>query len=241
MKPKISVVIPAYNEEKYIGKCLASLQKQTFKDFEVIVVDNNCTDKTAEIAKTYGVRVIREKVQGMIPARERGFAQAQAEIIARTDADTRVPSNWLSRIYRHFRLHDNLVGLTGGFYFQQKSKMQNRFLQKFIDGYMSNMKFVLGHYPLNGPNYAVRKSVWEKILAHKDDKLVHEDIDLSCHLFDLGEIRYVKDLRVNYSLRRWKRNFWKTTLDYSKRVIQTVVIHQPKINKYKKYIKIPKR
>ncbi|MBI3955353.1 glycosyltransferase family 2 protein, partial [Candidatus Gottesmanbacteria bacterium] len=100
--PLISVVIPVYNEEKYIARCLQSVCNQNFKNYEVIVVDNNCTDKTAKIAAGFKVKIIREKIQGMTPARERGFREAKSEIIARTDADTIIPNNWLSSIYKYF-------------------------------------------------------------------------------------------------------------------------------------------
>ena len=62
--PAISVVIPAFNEEKYLPACLEALKKQTFKNYELIVVDNNSTDKTAQIAKKFGARVVKEKKQG---------------------------------------------------------------------------------------------------------------------------------------------------------------------------------
>ena len=102
-KIAISVVIPAHNEEKYIGKCLNSIRKQTFKDYELIVVDNNSTDDTSKIAARYGARVIKETKQGITPARERGFKEAKAEIIARTDADAIVSPNWLKTINHTFK------------------------------------------------------------------------------------------------------------------------------------------
>ena len=57
--PKISVVIPTLNEEKYLPFCLESLTKQTFKEFEIIIADGNSTDKTQEIAHKYTKKVIR--------------------------------------------------------------------------------------------------------------------------------------------------------------------------------------
>ena len=59
--PLVSVVIPAYNEEKYLPACLEALSRQTFRDFEVVVVDNNSTDRTAEIARSLGARVVHEE------------------------------------------------------------------------------------------------------------------------------------------------------------------------------------
>ena len=57
----ISVIIPVFNEEKFLPRCLESLKNQKFKYFEIIVVDNNSTDKTAEIAKKFNVILVSEK------------------------------------------------------------------------------------------------------------------------------------------------------------------------------------
>jgi len=227
-KPLISVVIPAFNEEKYIGNCLASLQKQSFKDFEVIVVDNNCTDNTAKIADGFKATVIKEKIQGMTPARERGFQEAKSAIIARTDADSVASNNWLSSIYRYFTLYPQMVALTGGFSFSEVNRAEEKLLSVFISAYSRHMKLMMGHYQLNGPNYALRKSAWEKIEIHDDDKVVHEDMDLACHLYELGEIKYFPNLKVGYSLRRWKKKFWYTMFEYGVRNIRTVLLHHPK-------------
>ena len=129
--PQISVVVPAYNEEKYLPACLASLGRQTFRNFEVIVVDNNSTDRTSEIAKSFRVRLVKEKIQGMIPARERGFEVAKSEIIARTDADTVVPENWLSQIYEIFSKQPDIVALTGSHEFPDLGII-NILLHRFI-------------------------------------------------------------------------------------------------------------
>lgn len=108
---KVSVVIPARNEEKYIGKCLQSLLEQEEKADEIIVVDNNSSDKTAEIAKSYGARVIKEKTQGITYARTLGFNSAKFEIIARVDADTTVPKDWILRIKKDFEDNNTNVVL----------------------------------------------------------------------------------------------------------------------------------
>ena len=68
----ISIVIPVFNEERYIGKCLNSLENQNFKDFEVIVVDDGSTDRSAEIVKRYSVRLLRQRHKGPGAARNLG-------------------------------------------------------------------------------------------------------------------------------------------------------------------------
>jgi glycosyltransferase involved in cell wall biosynthesis len=79
----ISVVIPALNEEKYIGRCLASLRAQTHPRelYEIIVVDNASTDRTSEIARGLGAQVVHEPRRGVGWARHRGAREARGEII----------------------------------------------------------------------------------------------------------------------------------------------------------------
>lgn len=203
-KPLISVIIPAYNEEELLPKCLESFKTQTFRDFEIIVVDNNSTDKTAEIAEKYDARVVKEKIQGMIPARERGFREAKAEIIARTDADTIVPPDWLEIIYRILMKEKQLAGVTGPFY-SKSGKISDYIIKiwSFILIYILG-KMSLGHIPLIGSNMALRKSFWKNIHVHTDDRLFLEDWDLSCHLSELGELKYEPKLTVPLATRRFK-------------------------------------
>jgi len=101
MKPVISIIVPAYNEEKYLPKCLEALTHQDFPlPYEIIVVDNNSTDKTKEIAKKFGAIVVFESQKGVIFAKQKGLLSAKANIVAVTDADTKPPKNWLSIIYQ---------------------------------------------------------------------------------------------------------------------------------------------
>lgn len=203
-EPLISVVIPAFNEEKYLPKCLESIKKQSFKDYEIIVVDNNSTDKTAEIARSFGARVVRETVQGLVPARERGFREAKAEIIARTDADTIVPVNWLEKIYSSFQSHPDAIALTGPIF--NSLNIFNIFgmVYSILAGKL--FSFIIGQDSLLGPNMALKKSVWEKIQVCSGWSGIIEDFDLSYHLSKYGKIVFIKDLKVVSSTRRVMEN-----------------------------------
>ncbi len=234
-KPTISVVIPAFNEEKYIENCLASLKKQTFNDFEIIVVDNNCTDKTAEIAKSFGARVIKEKKQGMIPARERGFKEAKAEIIARTDADTVVTPRWLEVIYKTFTRHPDVVAITGSWRSPLK-RVPDRLFQRYT--YILSVKIgklISNHIYLLGPNMAIRKSAWKKICVNTDDKQVHEDMDLSYHMAKEGKIMYLPQMEVIFSLRRITENpikgLYRYLGEYPVKFVKTMYLNDPQFHK----------
>lgn len=107
------MVIPCYNEEAYLAKTLESLRAQTYQNFEIIVVDNNCTDHTVDIAKRYGARVVKETTPGVCTARQAGSQAAKGEIIISTDADTRFTANWLEVIAQSFSQHPDQVAVCG--------------------------------------------------------------------------------------------------------------------------------
>lgn len=210
---QVSVIIPTYNEEKSIGKCLESLANQTIKPDEVIVVDNNCTDKTVAIAQKFKARIIKEKKQGMIYARNAGFNNAKYEILARTDADAILPRDWISRIKED--LKDDSIGAVSGpaYYFALPKPF--RILEFVNKTFFRINKRIMNLNLLFGPNMALRKSAWTKV--SKDiclkDKDVHEDFDLALHLSRYTKIKFDYDLLIKTSFRRWLR--LKTYFKYS--------------------------
>lgn len=108
---KVSVIIPAYNEEKYIKGCLKALKEQSVDYFETIVIDNGSTDKTVDIAASYDV-LVQQKVVGNIAAmRNFGASYANGDILAFLDADCIPASTWIEQALGRFG--DNRVGVTG--------------------------------------------------------------------------------------------------------------------------------
>jgi glycosyltransferase involved in cell wall biosynthesis len=114
MTVRFSVVIPCYNEADYIADTINSLRAQSFTDgYEIIVVDNNCTDNTAEIARHLGARVVTEARPGVCNARQRGSEISNGEIIISADADTTYPTDWLDNIDKAFRSGPGVVAVAG--------------------------------------------------------------------------------------------------------------------------------
>src|SRR5687768_15841626 len=109
----LSIIIPAYNEEAHLGACLQAIADQTEPPDEVIVVDNNSTDRTAKIARSFPfVRLLHEKRQGLRATRSRGVTAARGEIIGRIDADTRLGPEWAA-IARRVFADSNVMGVVG--------------------------------------------------------------------------------------------------------------------------------
>jgi glycosyltransferase involved in cell wall biosynthesis len=114
LRPRLSVVIPAYNEQDTIGDCLSSLAGQDYAGpVEVIVVDNGSTDATAAIARAHGATVVSESTRGVCHARQRGTSIATGDIVVSSDADTAFPATWLSQIDAAMTKRSELVATCG--------------------------------------------------------------------------------------------------------------------------------
>ena len=108
---KVSVIIPAFNEEKYIKKCIDSILNQTLKDIEIVLVDDGSTDKTYEIMKYYdnnydNVTAIQMNHGGVGKARNKGISLARGEYIKFVDSDDYIEPNALELMYNKAKEND---------------------------------------------------------------------------------------------------------------------------------------
>ena len=177
----LSLIIPAYNEERHIGACLDSVAAQTVKPLEVIVVDNNCIDRTVAIAAGYPfVRVIKEPVQGLIAARNRGFGDAKGDLIARIDCDARLPATWVDRVMINFDDPD-LAAVTGPALNNLLTFLPWPRTRLWSLAYFMDTTAFFRVPILWGSNMAIRRSAWQTIKPRTstDDRAVHEDQDIS--------------------------------------------------------------
>ncbi|MFH0889589.1 MAG: glycosyltransferase [Candidatus Aenigmatarchaeota archaeon] len=101
-KPLISVIIPAYNEEEGIKGLLSDLERQTYKKFEVIVVDDKSTDNTIAVAKEFGAKVIVSGRHNLSYSRNLGIRNSEGAIIVNMDADYRVNKTFIEGIAESF-------------------------------------------------------------------------------------------------------------------------------------------
>lgn len=220
---KVSVVIPAFNEEEYISTCLESFMNQQVKADEIIVVNNNSTDSTEDIVKQFPVTLLHLEEPNVIGARNIGFDTAQYEIIARTDADSHVPPDWILKIKEDFETHD-IDALTGPISYYDTPMRSPRFSQIFYSAAQQ-----LFHYPiLIGPNMAISKKIWKKIRTNVclDPHEVHEDIDLGIHIADAGgKIFTDQTLVVQSSGRRIVTRPQSFFIEYTQRLLKMKQSH----------------
>ncbi len=199
-RPFISVVIPAYNEEQYLSKTLESLKKQDYTgNFEVIVVDNNSRDHTAQIGKNYGAKVIRELQKGVQFARQTGFAAARGQIIASTDADTIVPTNWLTTLAGEFAKNPDAVCVSGMFTFYDGST-----LTRILTWLFNYPSFVIFGWH-SAANMAVWKVAFIKSGGFDSKAYLSEDSELAKKLKKYGKVYILPRFKVQTSARRFNQ------------------------------------
>lgn len=198
----VSLVIPVFNEEALIRRCLLAAVHQTVAADEVIVVDNGSTDGTAAVVAKMqqehprkNIVLLQQNVeQGLVPTRNFGFDRATAEVLGRIDADSVLEPDWVEQAQRAFAAPD-VAAVTGPVIYYDMPL--NRLGHKTDDALRRlGIKMAPGQYPfLFGCNMAIRRSAWEQIRSETCRDVLdqmHEDIDLSLHLRERG-------LRIAYS------------------------------------------
>ena len=189
--PPVSVVIPCRNDAVLLEACLKSLAAQTVPPHEIVVVDNDSTDTSAETARRFGARVVFEPVPGIPSAAAAGYDAAGAAdpdgdlIIARCDADCVLPQDWVQRIAEKFAADHELEVLSGPGVFYGMPAWTGWLLSRlYLGSYYLAMGSALAHWPFFGSNLALRARTWQEAAGevHRTDPDMHDDVCLSFHL-----------------------------------------------------------
>ena len=230
----ISVVIPTLNEGKVIGRCLRSLRKQTYKDFEVVVVDSGSKDGTVGIARKYKSRVVYEPRRGVPLARNRGAQEARGEIVVCTDGDSRYPPDWLEKIARHFG--DKDVVAVGGPIAPADGKLKHRLIFKVTSDYFARFAKLFGFIVFHGVNSSFRKSAYLKAGGYSERIKTLDDNEFPNRIKKLGKVVFDPSLVVETSTRRFEKSgYIRETLHYWKAYFDLYVLKKGYSDEYKFY------
>ena len=214
---KLSIIVPAYNEEKTIAKTLEGLKAQSYPSVELIVINNNSKDKTLEIAQQYCSKVYTETTQGYIYAVIRGAQEASGELITFCDADTVYPRDWAQKVVNCFKRNPQAVVVYG---------TCDTFDDGGVKGFLNYIGYtgflvlsrLLGLDNTSGFNFIMKKSAYEKVGGYNPAyKKMSPDIELGKRLKKEGKIIFAPSICVSSSARRFQEggNF-KTTLMFAK-------------------------
>lgn len=239
---KTSFIIPAYNEEGYIEDCLKSIYNlEEANDFEVIVVDNNSTDKTAEIAKKWFPRakLVREVKKGPTWARKKGFEEAKGDLLVFLDADARVPKDYYRKLMYFYGSDFNLVGLSGPYKFYDagiKGKLFELFANRFffpITQFILDKVFNKGTWFFGGGFSAKCSAIQEIGGFNTKIKFYGDDADTGRRLRTMGEVRFLDTMFVYNSIRRLKKEgYIRSGLTYAINFIWTIFFKAPLTSSY---------
>lgn len=202
-KTLVSVIIPALNEEKRIAACIESARAQiTAFPYEIILIDNNSSDRTREIASQYGIQVLVQEKQGRAYARQMGAEKANGQILAFTEADCTLPPNWVESIANIFKTNPDIIGLCGSYTFNEQNWVSHVLLPAILRlTYWMNF-LVRKNATFRGTNFAVRKEMLLKGGGFNQKFAPFDDVEAGYRIGKLGVITYNSKLKISTSDRR---------------------------------------
>ena len=239
---KLSFVIPAYNEEAYLPKCLEAVLTEKNKgkyDIEIIVVNNASTDSTRQVALSYpGVILVDEPKKGLSAARQAGFAVATGDIIANIDSDSILTPEWTDIVMTAFTKRPKLVALSGPFIYHDLSIPSNFLvrIQYNIDYvfYIIHRFILRSSSLLQGGNFVVRKTCLDQIGGFNTAFVFWgEDTNVAKRLHPLGPVVFTFKLPIYSSGRRLKKEgFLTMCYKYSMNYFSTLMFDKPFSSSY---------
>jgi glycosyltransferase involved in cell wall biosynthesis len=232
----ISFVIPCYNEEKYIRECILSIKKEAklLPNYEIVVVDNNCTDNTVLIAMQEGVTIVSERQKGVVFARQKGYETAQYELIANIDADSRLFEGWVNIALKHIQ-DPSIAAITGPLIYDDVSR--SLAISTRVYYYLAWFSSKTIGVFLQGGNSLIRKSALAQAGGYDTTiEFYGEDTMTAKRLEPFGKIKFVMDLNLHSSPRRLKdQGVFATTWLYLKNYLSVTFKDKATTNAYKDY------
>jgi glycosyltransferase involved in cell wall biosynthesis len=201
--PAVSVVIPCYNTEKYLREAIGSVLAQTALPIEIIVIDDGSTDKSVDIAESFGppVRVIRQKHQGESVARNRGIDEAKGDWIAFLDADDIWKANKLESQLKKILIDPNLICIHSHYYFLENKIGIPPINEVFLEKNYQPETLITGNF-INSSTAVVKKSTSVRFPVWCQRG---EDIIYFVELSLCGRFEYVPEPLVGYRVHDLKQ------------------------------------
>ncbi|MDD5043892.1 MAG: glycosyltransferase, partial [Patescibacteria group bacterium] len=198
--PELSIIIPTLNEEDFLPLLLSSIQKQTYKNYEVIVADAGSTDGTVEIAKQFGCKI----TSGGLPAtgRNRGAEASGGELFLFLDSDVMLPKNFLANTINEFRKRKLDIATCG--VYPLSDKKIDKFLHLAVNSFFKTVQFFSPHAP--GFCILIKNDIHKNIGGFNEQILLAEDHDYVKRAAKVGNFRFLQSEKIPVSVRRLDRD-----------------------------------
>lgn len=205
LTPAISVLMPVYNAEHYIAEAVESILKQTFTDFEFIIINDGSTDRSLEILQRYAeqdsrIRLISRENRGLVKTLNEGLTLAKAPLIARMDADDVAYPNRFAVQKDFLDKNPDCVCVGGKFgLIDEKGRFLISLDPKFGHDQIE-LSALQGDTPICHPTALIRKVSLEAVGNYHEDDYPAEDLALFLNLCELGTLDNVSEIILNYRL-----------------------------------------
>ncbi len=233
----ISIVIPAFNEEAYIGKTLKSIFQHAPKNLlEVVVINNASTDKTHQIASSFlRVTVVDEPKKGLTKARQAGLRSAHGDIIAYLDADTLVDENWFNLLNKEFTSDKSLACLSGPYIYYDIPAWQRWCVKWLYWAILGRLIYFIVGYMAVGGNFAAKRTALLEIGGFDSSiEFYGEDTDIARRLSAIGKVKFLQIFSAQTSGRRIsKEGLLRTALRYMANYVAIVITKKPVTKQYR--------
>ncbi len=224
----ITLIICAHNEESVIGETIDVAKKYSGGKFkEILVVDNVSTDRTAEVAREHGARVVFEGEKGLPSARQRGFESSMSEYLAYIDADTLLTPQWMSIAEQTFCESLEAVSLSGPRRYFGTVWYRRWALNAMW--YVAPLTYHVVGYMILGGNFIARRSAIAEIGGFDTSiKFYGEDTDLARRISKVGKTLFRMNFYAYASARRFEtEGIWKVNTVYALNYLWPVFFGRP--------------
>jgi len=217
--PSITFIIPALNEEKLIAFAIRSIRAEMAgrpNEYEILIVDNASTDRTAEVALEQGAHVVHELRRGIVAARQAGYRHAKYELLANIDADNTIPAGWLDRALA--ALDPATVVVTGPLVYPEFSLPLQILTRVFY--FLGRLSHHTLGTMVQGGNFIVRKAALDAVGGYNTEiAFFGEDTDFAVRIAKVGNVKLVPKMWVYSSARRFQvegivLTTWRYILNY---------------------------
>lgn len=220
-QPVVSVILPCYNAETYIGDCLESILSQTWKSFELIIIDDGSTDNTASIIKNHDdsrIKYIKNKKnRGIVYSLNKGISLAKGKYMARMDADDIMHKNRLEKQVLFMENHPNIALVGSWHYIIDESKKIIGLKQYFTKN--EEIKLILPfENPFSHPSIMLRLEV-AKSIGYSQSYSYCEDYDLWIKIASKNKVANIPECLTYYrvhpsnNLREYTQTQKQSTLE----------------------------